>query len=269
MKKTRILFWILFLGCITILGCSTITRISLKGTKNMKSSFAKATLKGRYAGKIFKSAKYFSRLGYNGSKDAIKTITKRPNKKILKINKTTFIKIPKLIIKEASQFRKYSTYECQFIKNLNLSNDIIASQTFGYEGRAGILFRNMIKLGMSDEIWHKENVYRAFYKQACLTHSQAHHVIPSSSEKCRKILQKFKIDINDGRNGIILPMDKLNFAKGSLHGKNTKEYEEYVYKQIKNCKSQKAVFDKLDEIKMGLYNGEIRILSQGKHQFIN
>lgn len=269
MRKIKIIFWLFCIGCITMLGCSTISRISLKGTKNMKGSFAKAALKGRYAGKIFRTTKYFSRLGFNGTKEAIKTMTKRPSIKLLQTVKISSIKFPKLVLQDATQFRKVASYECQFVKNARFSDEILKSQILGEEGKAGILYKNMLKLGMTDEIWQHESQLKAFYKEACIKRSATHHIVPVKNEKCRKILQKYKIDINDGRNGIILPMDKLNYAKGSLHGSNTKEYEEFIYKQIKNCKSQKAIFAKIDEIKEGLYNGEIKILTSSRHELIN
>ena len=100
----------------------------------------------------------------------------------------------------------------------------------------------------------------------------AHHVVEGNDPaavKSRKLLEKYGIDINDAANGIFLPTDSnRSIFKGAVHKTHhTKEYSEYVYNELKDCKSREEVIKKLTEIKHHLYDGKISL--QGNSQEYN
>ena len=100
---------------------------------------------------------------------------------------------------------------------------------------------------------------------------QAHHIVAGNSptaKETRKILEKCGIDINDARNGILLPMHSKSIFKGSLHGNHIREYDEIVYKKISEAYKKaggKGVEEALENIKKDLYKGNIQLLSKNKH----
>lgn len=101
--------------------------------------------------------------------------------------------------------------------------------------------------------------------------NQAHHIIEGTDKaatESRKILAKYKIDINASENGILLPSDAESIYKGSRHLTNhTEEYSTYVYSKIKNASSKEELVSKLQEIKHELYSGKLNL--QGVNQQIN
>lgn len=173
------------------------------------------------------------------------------------------------ILKAAADFRKNGTWNLQYVKSNDIPLDKISVQKLGKEAVASILYDNMVTLGLPEDIAKTE--YNVFQLQKTLfRRTQAHHIISGKSpaaEESRKILKKFGIDINDGRNGILLPNNKAHFAKGSKHGTSTTEYDKTVYGRIKDCSTKEELLDKLDEIKNDLYNGVLPIIKQ--HEFIS
>lgn len=100
----------------------------------------------------------------------------------------------------------------------------------------------------------------------------AHHVVEGrdpAAERSRKILEKFGIDINDAANGIFLPDgSEESIFKGPAHKtSHTKEYSEYVYNELMDCKSREEVIAKLMSIKHAIYDGKVNL--QGEQQVYN
>lgn len=92
--------------------------------------------------------------------------------------------------------------------------------------------------------------------------AQYHHVVAGNSpsaERAREILKKFKIDINDPRNGILLPMKPESIMKGTLHKSHLAPYDETVYKRLLMAKTQDQALEILDDIKKELYKGQLRL----------
>ena len=172
------------------------------------------------------------------------------------------------ILKEAANFRANGSWSLQFVKSNDIPTEQIFKQTIGKEAKASTLYNNMVKLGLPEDIAKTE--YNVFKLQlTSFRRTQAHHIVSGNSaaaKESRAILDKFGIDINDGRNGILLPNNKAHFAKGSKHGTSTVEYDNAVYERIKNCSTKEELLNKLDEIKNDLYNGVLPIIKQ--HEFI-
>ena len=100
----------------------------------------------------------------------------------------------------------------------------------------------------------------------------AHHVVEGrdpAAERSRKILEKFGIDINDAANGIFLPDgSEESIFKGPAHKtSHTKEYSEYVYNELMDCKSREEVIAKLTSIKHAIYDRKVNL--QGERQVYN
>ncbi len=172
----------------------------------------------------------------------------------------------KAILKAARVYRQQLNWRAQYVKADEVPIDKIQTQAFGKPKDATTLFKNMKKLGVSNEIPDQEqNIFKI------IGVSPSHHIVGGRSEyanESRKIFETFKIDINDGRNGIVLPNNILNFARGTKHsGSHSEEYEKYVYEQIKNCKSEQEIWKEIDKIKGGLFNGTVQL--NNNHQVID
>ena len=99
--------------------------------------------------------------------------------------------------------------------------------------------------------------------------AQWHHAIAgnkdnAAAEKCREILRKFKIDINDGRNGILLPVEPKSIMRGTIHGKHVNNYDEHVFNRLRQAKTQEQCLEIMDEIKKELYLGHLQLLVEHK-----
>lgn len=95
--------------------------------------------------------------------------------------------------------------------------------------------------------------------------AQWHHAIAgnksnASAEECRQILKKFKIDINDPRNAILLPVDPQSIMRGTIHGKHVNSYDEYVLNRLKQAVTPEQCFEVMDDIKKELYQGRLQLL---------
>ena len=99
----------------------------------------------------------------------------------------------------------------------------------------------------------------------------AHHIVEGTdpaAKGSREILDRFKIGINSAENGMLLPTDVNSIYKGAIHTtSHSKAYSEYVYSQLKDCKTRDEVIVKLTEIKSHIYNGKLNL--QGINQVYN
>ena len=97
--------------------------------------------------------------------------------------------------------------------------------------------------------------------------SQAHHIVPKMDEygnKLREILNKFKIDINDPRNGVYLPEDKkiadaLGMAvhKGKLNTLHGPEFIDSLYSRFAKCNSREQVFEALNDYRQAMLKNDL------------
>lgn len=109
----------------------------------------------------------------------------------------------------------------------------------------------------------KSNFYK-FYGIKKIRYAEAHHIVPTLNDvsggfgdKLREIFKKFKIDINDPHNCVLLPDDELrcktlnimkhkaitdsSFEWNTVHGNDTKMLEA-LYEQMLRCNSKEQVF---------------------------
>lgn len=122
----------------------------------------------------------------------------------------------------------------------------------------------------------RQNMYKAMPPQNKNIHwgfggAAAHHVVEGGdkyADKSRKILEKFKIDINAPENGIFLPTDANSIFKGAVHKTgHQRAYSEYVYMKLKDAESQEDCYKILNNIKHELYEGKLSL--EGPKQLIN
>ena len=122
----------------------------------------------------------------------------------------------------------------------------------------------------------RENLYRAMDKDAHMISwafggNAAHHVVEGKDAAAlasRKILKKYKIDINAPENGILLPSPNNSIYKGAVHKTgHTARYSEYVHSKLKKAKSKDDCIKILSEIKHELYDGKLSL--EGPLQKVN
>lgn len=77
-------------------------------------------------------------------------------------------------------------------------------------------------------------------------------------------MKKFKIDINDPRNAILLPVEPKSIMKGTLHGKHANNYDEYVLNRLKQAATPEQCLEVMDDIKSELYKGNLQLLIEHK-----
>lgn len=95
--------------------------------------------------------------------------------------------------------------------------------------------------------------------------AQWHHVVAgnksnAAADECRQILKNFKIDINDPRNAILLPVDPKSIMRGTIHGKHVNSYDEYVLNRLKQAVTPEQCLEVMDDIKKELYQGHLQLL---------
>ena len=157
----------------------------------------------------------------------------------------------------------------ELLKRLNLSG----------EGSSKVLEKNMKEVGLSKWIYKNERIkrYLGLKRQV-----EAHHIIPSnpiteSSKKAKEIWTKYFGSVDHPCNGIWLGRSNKTsgyvfLAKGSNHGPNTREYEEFVGKMVNETYNKykhqyaknpdmmrKVLGETVDMLKKNLYNGELAI----------
>ena len=158
--------------------------------------------------------------------------------------------------------RKAVTPSHQFPTLAQLENKASDNQVLGASASGAILRENLFTV-MDPQM---RKYIEAFGGVA------AHHVVEGNDPAAiasRRILEQFGIDINDAANGIFLPSDSnRSIFKGAVHKTHhTEEYSEYVYRELKDCKSREEVIKKLTEIKHHLYDGKLSL--QGDNQEYN
>lgn len=97
----------------------------------------------------------------------------------------------------------------------------------------------------------------------------AHHIIPhgatdANAVAAQKIMSDFNIDLNSSANGVFLPRETgelKTVIDGQImathNGRHADTYYEFVYKEIKDVKSQEELLNKINKIREGLMNGDI------------
>lgn len=122
----------------------------------------------------------------------------------------------------------------------------------------------------------RENLYRTMDKNAYhiswgFGGNAAHHIIEgkdAAASASRKLLEKFKIDINAPENGILLPTSNSSIYKGAVHKTgHSPKYSKYVYSKLKGAKDRNECIRILTEIKHELYEGKLTL--EGPLQQIN
>ena len=157
----------------------------------------------------------------------------------------------------------------ELLKRLNLSG----------EGSSKVLEKNMKEVGLSKWIYKNERIkrYLGLKRQV-----EAHHIIPSnpiteSSKKAKEIWTEYFGSVDHPCNGIWLGRSNKTsgyvfLAKGSNHGPNTREYEEFVGKMVNETYNKykhqyaknpdmmrKVLGETVDMLKQNLYTGELAI----------
>jgi hypothetical protein len=92
----------------------------------------------------------------------------------------------------------------------------------------------------------------------------AHHIVPArdarfpSGEKCRKILEKFGLGLNEAENGVYLPttLSDAVTSGSTIHGKvhNEAAYAK-VFDAISPSVSKTDLIERLDGVRVKLRNG--------------
>ncbi len=108
--------------------------------------------------------------------------------------------------------------------------------------------------------------FQRYYNKTLPKGSQAHHIVPSNAsgggsagDGCRKIFEKFGIDINDPHNCCPLPSDK-NVAKAintMCHNGSTRELHgekimQSLYEDLSRAKTKEDVFEILAEYRQAM-----------------
>ncbi len=186
-----------------------------------------------------------------------------------------------LVMNEAKSFKASPDYKCQFLlyndiniklipyqdKTIHLSekkdNDKVKKRK--QKKNATLLYINMMLLGLNEAIAINELRKFKFRNQKYPLHdivrSQTHHVIPMESYDYVKQIDK-NINLNDGRNGIILPYKDnaiFNFAKGSPHKGSHPNYTKEVERRIATSKSEDELWAIVDVLKWELYEEKIEL----------
>lgn len=182
-----------------------------------------------------------------GFEPSINNLNMKAQRYSNKVNRTLF-----------AERRKAVTPSHQFPTLYQLTNKKF-KQILGKKADANILRQNMYA-AMDPKM---TNISKAFGG------NMAHHVVEGNdktAEAARRILRKFKIDINDAANGILLPDGTQgSIYKGAIHKtSHTENYSKYVYSKIKDCKNREDVIAKLTDIKQEIYNGKINLQGIGQ-----
>lgn len=218
---------------------------------------------------------------------AIKITKSKPFKKVVTLAKDKTGKLTKklstsklstfahrLTGKKSHQYVSSKQYRKAMSRNPKMKEKL----TLGKEANGGTLRANMELVG--GKSMGKRNLREAkLSKMAGKQRSQAHHVVPGNSPKAkrgREILSCCGIDINDPRNGIMLPQQPNSIHKGSIHGRHMSSYDDLIVDRLENmlrknkgkC-SEKACAKELDAIKMDLYKGNIKLLKNHRVNKIN
>lgn len=151
------------------------------------------------------------------------------------------------------------TSKDQFVTSreyLSIINTKKVDLELGYPKNPGKLKSNMLKC-MSEKTRNK--IVNSGNK------NQAHHIVGIKTPLATKKLERFKIDINDPMNGILLPQNEESGLKGTIHrGGHNQDYYNYIENLFLNCNSKQDCYDVLDKMKNDLYNGKIQLYNTHK-----
>lgn len=217
-----------------------------------------------------------SRLSTSATKAARKSIVKlSKNRAIGKVVSVVINKEKKLVLSlEKSAigkkfFRITGRPEYQYVSNSQykkvIRNNKVKPAEFNPEaiGDGGLLGANARQY-MSIKAVRRYNAERRIMGAR---RAQWHHVIAgnksnAAAEGCRQILKRFKIDINDPRNAILLPVDPRSTMRGTIHGKHINSYDEYVLNRLKQAVTPEQCLEVMDDIKKELYQGHLQLLME-------
>lgn len=224
-----------------------------------------------------KSAKAkLSQFARKKAKSLLGGIGKASDAQVVKIEKN----------KDGAFFLKLQTSKVgRFLYRLTgrLSDQAVSSKTYdnyvkrygknnlelGEDASGTILRKNMKKCMSSKRMYVEKKMSNTLGR----TRAEAHHIVAGTNPKAkrsREILEKCGIDINDPRNGILLPKGPESIFKGSIHGNHGQEYDDYVLQLLeqnivrKKDYSEKATVKVLDHIKQELYEGKLMLLTNQK-----
>ena len=130
-------------------------------------------------------------------------------------------------------------------------------------GSGKVLGDNALQF-MSEKARRRYNAERRIMGQR---RAQWHHAIAgnksnAAAEECRSILKKYRIDINDPRNAILLPVEPKSIMRGTIHGKHVNNYDEYVLNRLKQAATPEQCLEVMDDIKRELYKGQLQLLTE-------
>lgn len=190
----------------------------------------------------------------------------RLTKKLMTSKTSVFLH--RLTGKSSHQFVSRKTYKKAIGRNPSKLKEL----RLGQEANGATLRHNMeVMMGKTAKGRIVKEGKRSYLHGA--KRAQAHHIIPGNSpnaQRARDIMKRCGMDINDPRNGIMLPQHPNSIFKGSLHGNHTKSYEAEVVRRLedmvkKKGYSESALEEVLDGIKKDLYKGNLPLLSPNRH----
>lgn len=158
-------------------------------------------------------------------------------------------------IRPENQYIKADDYAAWAAKAENAEK--LSSMKFGVEKDAKVLRRNM-KIYMGEK-----------YQYAEAGGNAAHHIVGEHelAAPSRAVLEKYGIDINDPRNGILLPMGPEKVLKGTNHrGNHYDDYFNEVNRRMSGVKSKEECLEVLDDLKKELYDGSLHLRAIENHQ---
>ncbi len=172
---------------------------------------------------------------------------------------------PRTIRRKSDQFVTAKTYKkCTETNKSNFK--------LGKPGSGDILWDNM-SLCMSPGAL--KNIERDTELNSYGKRAAAHHIVPKGKhlcgqtdigEKARNILEKCgNIDINDARNGILLPNSDKSILSGPIHrGGHSCKYFTSVYERLLTAKkndgcTESSIENALDDIKRLLFEGKMSL----------
>ena len=255
MMKKILIFILVSLLSFTATDCKLGIKVAKVSKRFFSGKVISNTVKYSYRGGIIS---FLKASGKKTGKVCAEVCENKAKKFKLTKKQTIPVAKKKDVLKAARVYRKQLNWKAQYVLSDDVPSETILTQTFGKAKDGTVLFNNMKKLGVSNEIPELEQ--KTFNITGV---SPSHHIVGGKTiyaDESRKIFAKYNIDINDGRNGIVLPNGEQNFARGTIHsGSHSEEYEKMVYERIKNCSSEKELWSAIDDIKKGLFNGTIKL----------
>lgn len=160
----------------------------------------------------------------------------------------------RILIRSKNQF----VTSAQYIQWLSKNNGKITKT--GVKN-SEVLRENMLAVMGKDAKYVTENIKNT---KTLKNANQAHHIIGNGTPKAAETLSKYGIDINDPMNGVFLPYDEKSGLRGTIHsGGHTRKYYDYVEQKFSACKSKEDCYKVLDQIKLNLYEGKVKLYNDG------